>query len=490
MPVFLQYICRAPLVTPLVAAALALTGCAAVPDLGPRRAPIAPAAVAASQSMPADASARWPVEEWWRGYGDPQLAALIEEGLRASPDVAAALARYRRAGGLAQQAGAAALPSLDVQGDTSLEKQSYNNGFPREFLPQGWQDTGQLAAALNFDLDLWGRNRAALSAAKSERRAAAIEASQARLLLATGIAAAYVDFARLHAERDIRATELEGFERAHTLIAERLANGLENRGTLRQGDSEVARVRVALGAVDEAIALRRHQIAALLGAGPDRALTIARPALPGLRSDALPADVTTALVAQRPDLAAARERVEAASGRIQVARAQFFPAIRLSALFGVQSLGLDQLFDGGSTFGTVGPVLSLPVFRGGALQGQYRVSRADYDAAVADYDRAVLGAYQQVADAVTTRAKTRERLVEARAGLAAAKDSLRIALLRYEGGLSNYLAVLEVHDRMLLVELSTNALEAQARSADIALIRALGGGFAGEGAPLEDKSHG
>lgn len=473
-----------------LAALLALAGCAAVPDLGPKPAPIAPAEVAADQSLASQVAGGWPAEDWWQGYGDPQLTALIEEGLRNSPDVAAATARYRRASGLARQAGAAMLPSLDVQGDASLEKQSYNNGFPREFLPQGWQDTGQLAGAFNFDLDLWGRNRAGLAAAASEQRAAAVEARQARLMLATGIASAYADLARLHVERDIRAAELEGYIETQHLIRDRNANGLETRGTLRQADAEVANARVALNAGEEAIALRRNQIAALIGAGPDRGLAIIRPKLPEAGPGGLPADVTTNLVGRRPDVVAARERVEAAASRIRVARADFFPALRLSALFGVQSLGLENLFKSGSDFGSVGPAFTLPVFHGGELQGRYRVSRADYDAAVADYDRTVLGAYQQVADAVTISRKVNERLADARSALAASEDAYKVARLRYEGGLSNYLDVLVVHDRLLQVRLAVAGLEGAARSADIALIRALGGGFAGEGDASKDNSHG
>ena len=125
----------------------------------------------------------------------------------------------------------------------------------------------------------------------------------------------------------------------------------------------------------------------------------------------------------------------------------------------------------------MGPAASLPIFQGGALQGRYRARRAEYDAAVADYDRAVLGAYRQAADAVTSARKTRERLVDARAALAASEDAYAIAQARYEGGLSSYLDVLAVQDRLLRARLAVVDLDAALRGADIALISALGGGF-------------
>jgi NodT family efflux transporter outer membrane factor (OMF) lipoprotein len=458
-------------------AALFLAGCVGAPELGPKPVPLAADSIAASRSLSADPAGRWPTDAWWRDYGDSQLATLIAEGLDNSPDVAAAAARFRRASGMALEAGAPMLPQLDVRGEATGEKQSYNNGFPKEFLPKGWKDHGQVAANLGFDLDLWGRNRAAYAAATSEAQAAALDARQARLMLSTGIALAYFDLGRLIAERDVRKAALDVRTTTRKLVDNRMANGLETRGSLRQADAGVATARAELTGAEQAVALRRNQIAALIGAGPDRGLDIAPPALDVPPQSGLPAGVTTDLIGRRPDIAAARERVEAAASRIKVARADFFPAIRLNALIGLQSLGLDTLFEKDSTFGSAGPAISLPIFHGGALKGRYTAARGTYDEAVADYDRTVLTAYQQVADAVTGQRLVGQRLEDARAALTASEEAYKIARLRYEGGLSNYLEVLTVEDRLLQARLAVAALDAEARSLDIGLIRALGGGF-------------
>lgn len=468
----------------LLSSALALTallaGCAAVPDLGPKPVPRSPDSIAASQSLAATSSAQWPTEGWWSAFGDPQLDALIQEGLAQSPDVAIAMARLRRAGGAAQQAGAATLPSLDVNGQAGYNRQSLNMGYPPEFrnmLPQGWQESGQVAANLSFDLDLWGKNRAALAAATSEQRAAAIDAQQARLMLSTSIASAYFELARLQAERDVRAKALDVRTASRKLVSDRQANGLDTRGSLRSSDAEVANAKVALSEVEQSISARRNQIAALLGAGPDRGLTIAPPALSADPASALPEGVTTDLIGRRPDIAAARERAEAAASRIKVAHADFFPSLRLSALVGVQSLGFGNLIENDSIYGNAGPAISLPIFHGGSIQGGYKVARANYDEAVATYDKTVVGAYQDVADAVTSQRAVAQRLIDARAALKASEDAYAIAQGRYRGGLSNYLDVLTVEDRVLGARLAVAGLEAAARSANLALIRALGGGF-------------
>lgn len=479
---------------------LLVAGCAAVPNLGAKPEPLAPAAIAASKSLPGTSDAQWPVEGWWQAYGDQQLDALIAEGLAHAPDVAAAEARLARAAAMAQQAGAAQYPRLDVEGRAGEQRNSTNLGYPPQFeslLPHGWRDVGQVSANLGFDLDLWGKNRAALAAATSERRAAALDAQQARLVLAIAITSAYVDLARLEAERAVRAGELETATAARRLLGERQANGLETKGAVAVTDVDLAEARIGLSAAEEAVTLRRHQLAALVGAGPDRGLAITAPqlAVPGVRG--IPDAVTTDLVGRRPDIAAARERVEAAASRIKVARADFFPALRLSAMFGLQSVGLDTLIDKNSQTGFVGPAFSLPIFHGGELSGRYRGARADYDAAVAAYNAAVLTGYREAADALTTSRLVGQRLADARLARDAAEAGFREINLRYKAGLVTWLDVLQVQDRLLRAQLAVAQLEQAARNADIGLVRALGGGFLPAGAPaaettasMKDPAHG
>lgn len=480
----------APAKTIALALAFALAGCAAVPDLGPAPAIRTAASVAAGQSFASGVDTEWPAGDWWHGLGDPQLVTLIEEGLRGSPDARAAAARFRRAVGMAQAAGAPLLPQASIDASAALEKQSRNVGIPPQFVPRGWQDVGQVGLNLSFDVDVWGRNRAALAAATSEAEAARIEQAQAALMLTTAIAAAYADLARLHAEHDVLTAAVDLRRATGKLVSDRVTSGLDTRGEQKQAEAAIPQARAELAAIDESIALTRNQIAALIGAGPDRGLAITRPALHAANGSGLPAQLTTELIGRRPDIAAARARVEAAASRIRVARADFYPAIRLSALAGVQSLGLSNLTDSGSTFANVGPAISLPLFRGGALGGRYRSARADYDAAVAAYDGTILTAYREVADAVSGRRATSERLALSRQALAASEEAHAIARKRYEGGLSTYLDVLIAEERLLQARRAVAALDSRTHAADILLIRALGGGFSAESQPIakDDKN--
>ena len=314
-----QRLRRAPLLVPL----LLSSACLSVPDLGPRPEPRAPESFAATfDAMVAD----WPAERWWENYGDPQLATLIGEALAGSPTMAVAEARVRRARANAQQAGAALQPSIDATASGGVLQASENLGLP---VAQGWQDFGQVALGLTFDLDLWGRNRANLRAALSEADAARADATYARLTLSTAIAASYADLARLAAVRDTASTNLRIREDTLRMMREREAQGLENRAVVARAESNRATAAADLAAVDEQIELIRNAIAALVGQGPDRGRAISLPVAARLNAFGLPAGLGIDIVGRRPDIVAARLRAEAQGQRIRAARAEFYPNVRL-----------------------------------------------------------------------------------------------------------------------------------------------------------------
>jgi len=452
-----------------------LAGCAAVPDLGPAPVPAAPEALASTASF-ADAKGVWPAGGWWRSFGDAQLDALIDEGLKSSPDVAIAAARVRAADAMARQAGAALLPRVGAEGGAGGVQQSKNMGIPPAFVPDGIQDTGHVAATFAFDLDLWGRNRAALAAATSEAEAARVDEAQARLMLTTGIASAYADLAGYHAARDVANDAVRVRSASAALSAARARAEIENRAAERQAESRAASARADIAALDEAIAATRNRLAALVGAGPDRGQSIARPTLDHAMVG-LPPEAGIGLIGRRPDIVAGRLRAEAAAKRIDVARADFYPNISLSALVGLQSLGLSNLFSAGSEYGNGGAAISLPIFDGGRLQGRYRGSRADYDAAVATYDLTLVNALRDVADLVASRSANARQLAGRREARAAADEAAKLAGLRYRAGLSNQLEQLTAEDSLVALNRAVADLEARQLSLDIALIRALGGGY-------------
>jgi len=452
-----------------------LAACA--PNLGDKPVPRSAASLATTQSLP-NQGGQWPGDGWWKAYNDPQLDQLIAEGLAGSPDIAAAAARLARAQGLAQSAGAALGPSLGAEATGGKTKQSYNFGIPPDFVPKGWKDYGVANLKFGFDLDLWGKNRATLRAALSDREAARVEVAEARLTLASAIAASYADLARLYGERDVAEEALRIQMDTAGLVGNRVRSGLDNEGQRHQAEAAVPAARVDLNQLDEQITLTRNQLAALVGAGPDRALTIARPKLDALATLALPPSAGIDLVGRRPDIVAARARVEAAAQRIKAAHAAFYPDISLSGLVGLEALGFGNVLKSGSSYGNVGPALSLPIFDSGKRSGDYRVARADYDAAVANYDKTLIDALHDVANAVASRSALGSQSTDARASLADSQKAYEVARLRYKAGLSNYLDVLTAEQALIVARRRDADLSARAFALDVALVRALGGGYA------------
>lgn len=466
----------ARLILPPVTAALLLAGCAAVPNLGPAPQVRPAQAYAATSSFDAPA-AEWPADQWWKGYGDAQLDTLVDEALAGSPSLVQAQARVRAAQARAQQSRAALLPAAALNAQAGETKQSYNNGIPPAFVPEGYNDTGRATLDLSLDLDLWGKNRAALAAATSEAAAAEMDSAQARLVLTTSVVGAYAELSRAFAAEEAAAQAQANREATRKLVAQQVANGAANQGELKQAEAALASAEQELAASAEQVGLARDAIAALLGAGPDRGLTIARPAAPAARAFGLPSNLAADLLGRRPDIAAARLRAEAAAKHVDVARKSFYPNVNLAGFIGAQSLGLDMLTESGSDIGQAGLALSLPIFQGGRLSGAYRGARAEYDAAVAAYDATLTQALKEVADAAVSERALAVRLDAARLALAKGEEAYRIARVRYEGGLDPYTSVLTAENALILQRRAAADLESRALTLDAALVRALGGGF-------------
>lgn len=451
---------------------LSLVGCVAPsPDAG-----IRPRAVSGTASLTAPL-ADWPKAEWWRAYGDTQLDALIAEALVGSPDVAAADARLHRAQALARESEAAQRPSLNTNGAVGLTKQSYNNGIPPEFVPRGYNDTGRASLDFSWELDFWGKNRKAARAAGFEAQAVAADRAAAAMMLSTSVAASYAQLAQLFAERDVAVAAIKLRQETYKQVEQRVIGGLDTRADLKEAEAGIPSARGELAGTDEQIALNRHALAALLGAGPDRGDAIIRPPRARLAAFGLPPTLAMDLVGRKPEIVAARWRAEAAGQRIGVARAQFYPNVNLAAFVGLQSLGLSNLVAGGSDIGQVGPAISLPIFDGGRLKANLRGAEADYALAVAQYDGALTRALQDVADAAASSRALVARLSNAHAALAAEEDAYRLAQIRFNGGLANYQVVLIVEDKVLQRRRLVADLDGRAFTLDVALVRALGGGF-------------
>ncbi len=450
----------------------ALTACTTVPQ----SAPFAREPSRAKKVNPIDDATD---QAWWQGLGDQQIQGLMREAFNNSPTLAMAEARLNQAQAVVSQYRASGAPTVGVETDIHTVKQSYNNGFPREFLPQGYNDQGLVALNFNWELDFWGKNRAAIAAASSQAEAAQAETAQARLVLSTAIASTYIDLDRQYRERDLAERAVAIHQDSANLVQQKLNNGVSNQAELEQAKAGVYAAQSELTALDEQITLTQHALATLVGAAPERAATIARPKL-DLNTAAfakVPDQIDLNLIGRRPDIIAARWRAEAASAGIKQAHAAFYPNINLRGLIGFQALGLNSLFKDGSDFGQAGPALSLPLFDGGALKANLKSAEAGHAEAIASYNQDVLVALQQVADTLTSQNALEKRLGESQQALDAYEESYRLTKLRYEGGLTDYTSLLVSEQALISQRRVVTGLQSRALTLDVALVKALGGDF-------------
>ena len=417
----------------------------------------------------------WPENKWWTRYNDPQLNTLIEEAINDSPSLKAAEARLKGADGIAQQIGATRYIQSGVSLSASESKVSYQ--YQAYAAPKNWNDYGSATLNFGYDFDFWGKNKSAIAAATSDYLAEQAEVAAAKLMLSTALTQTYAELTRLYANRDTAITALDIRNKTVSLIQNRFNNGLETKGAVRQAEALRANSEAELFSIDESISLQKNALAALLGKGPDRALSISPPNIKLVAVFGLPKEAGVGLLGHRPDITASRWRAEAASKRIGIAKAQFYPDVSLSAFIGVQSFHLDNLTKAGNDAGSIGPALYLPLFTGGRLQGQLTTAEANYEEAVANYNNTLTQAFHDVADVVTSSKSLTARLEKTQDSVDAAQDAYQIANNRYRGGLATYLDVLTAEDVLLNSQKALVNLQSRAFSLDVALIHALGGGY-------------
>jgi NodT family efflux transporter outer membrane factor (OMF) lipoprotein len=458
-------------------AALTLTACVATPPTEPQVKEIAPSALGLTGAPAPHVAAAW-----WKSFRDPQVDRLAERLLAGNPSLQAALARMRGAQAQLSASQAADLPQLTLDGSEQRMLFSKNYVIPP---PYGgtWRWYGQVAANLTWNLDFWGKQAALIAKARRTAEAAALDAAAARLALSGAFAQGYIDLLLNYQNGDIARQAVAEREAILNITEGRFRAGLENASAMEQANALLATARADVMRFDAARDNDVHAIAALLGEGADSYADIARPA-PDLDAalplpESLPAD----LLARRPDILAARARVEAAIQGRAAAHADFYPDINIAALAGFQAIGLSNLLSGDSFTTGIGPAIHLPLFDAGRLKARYAAATAALDEAVADYNGAVVDAVKQAADAMTQVKSLAAQRQQRMAAAQSAARAFSLAQSRYKNGLSTQLPMLTAESTLLSARQALAAVVAQGAVQRVTLLLTLGGGLS------QDTSH-
>ncbi|HTV76958.1 MAG TPA: efflux transporter outer membrane subunit [Steroidobacteraceae bacterium] len=455
-----------------------LGACASTHQLRPEAAAVTPGHLQAGASLAGTTidAAAWPQAQWWTAYGDPQLDALIDAALAGNPGLRVAEARTRAA--LAQVAAidSSRYPDADLSAQAVRGRFSEHGLFPPP-LAGAWDTLAQLTATLSWQVDFWGKNKAAYESAVGAERAAAVDAQAARLTLAANVAHVYARLQEQSLQLNVARDTLRQREQVLNLTRDRNAAGLDSRLELTQAQAALPAAREQIDALEESATLTRHVLAALTGAGPDRALGIREPAAPLIAPPVLPSSVPAELLGHRPDLVAQRWRVEAASQGIREARAEFYPNVDLIAFIGLQNLGSTNFFSAANRQYGLAPAVSLPLFDAGKRRANLAAQDAQYDIAVEQYNQTVTEALREVVDALTSIDSLGRQRAEQRDALASAQEAYDLSVLRYREGVGNYLQVLSAESQLLNQRGLEAHLQARAFDLSVDLVQSLGGGY-------------
>ncbi len=455
----------------LSAMSLALAACVTAPSETPKAQPLSDTqlGLGAQTSVIADAA-------WWRAYGDPQLDRLMQQAFADNPTLAEALARVRVAQQLDVVAGSRLYPSIDFNASETRGKLSGQDLVPPPYAGHvGWE--GSQGLNLSWDLDFWGRQADLLKQSRAETTATGLDAAGARLAITGAVLRSYIELDRQYALADVAERTAKQREEILGITKKRVAAGLDTNVELRQAAGAVPDAEVQLRQARYEQDLALHRLAALTAHGADAYAAIQRPALDQQAELKLPEALPADLLGRRPDVLAARARVDAATAGQAAAKAAFYPDVNLTAAAGTAALGFGRLFQADSGTYGAGPAIHLPLFNAGRLKAEYRAAGAEIDAGVAAYDATVLNAVREVSDQLSAIDALREQIAKQQQALEDAEVAYALASERYEAGLASYLTVLNAETQLLNERRQRVDLVASLATARISLQLAVGGSF-------------
>jgi multidrug efflux system outer membrane protein len=426
---------------------------------------------------------------WWRSFGDAQLAGLIERALAANLDVEMAAARIREARALERGAGAGALPQIGAETSVTRQRISENaipappgagggggSGFG---LPGQEFTTWRAGFDAAWEVDLFGRTRRGVEAARARTGAAVWNRRDAEVTVAAEVAAAYLRLRTLQARIANAGAELDRQQRFERLVAARARGGLVTGQDLASQGSERAAAASAIPALQAQVKGEIHALGVLVGATPDALAKDLAPAAAMPSPPPIPAGLPSELLRRRPDIRAAERQLAAATADIGVAVADLYPRISLTAAPALVSTALGSLLDWGSRSFTAAAAIDWPIFDGGRRRAQVAATNARQEQAMIAYRKAVLAALQDVEDALSRIDGGRRQLAELQGARASAARAEGIARTRYGGGLVTLSDVLQAQARRLQLEGQMIETRGALARDTVALAKALGGGWPG-----------
>lgn len=413
-------------------------------------------------------------EQWWELYQDPQLNALMLHLNSANQTIQQAEAQYRQAKALVQSARAGYFPNVGIGASAIRSQRSANLSSSKSSSSSAAWDF-QLPVDLTWELDLWGRIRRSVEAGEASAAASADDLAAVRLSMQASLAATYFQLRSLEAQLVVFEETVASYRKYRDLTSNRYASGIVAKSDLLQAETQLKTTEAQAVDLELQRAQLEHALAVLVGV-PASQFSLVRDSQLEL-PPAIPAALPSALLEKRPDVAAAERRMAAANAQIGVARAAWFPTVRLSATAGLESSSISNWLTWPSRFWSMGPSVSQTLFDGGLRSAQSEQARAAYDATVAAYRQTVLTSFQEVEDNLAAlRLLEQEAQVQDEA-VKAASQTTTVVTNQYRAGVVGYLNVITAQTTELNNRKTALGILGRRLVASVQLIKAVGGGW-------------
>jgi outer membrane protein, multidrug efflux system len=412
----------------------------------------------------------WPDADWWHGFGSAQLDQLIADAQRSNDDLAAAIARVREADAQARIAGAPLLPSLDLGATATRERAQVTGVGPEVY------NVFNPALSASYEIDFWGKNRAAHQSATAAALASRYDQQTVALTVISSVATTYFQVLELRERIDVTQENLASDQKVLDGLKLEQSVGTATGLDVAQQETAVITLNATIPLLQQQLRQATYALAVLVGKTPE-ALELQPGSLAALISLPLEAGMPSELLERRPDVAEAEQQLIAANADITVARAALFPSIMLTASGGYQSAALATLVNPVNRVyaGTAG--LTQPIFHGGALRGQVTYSKARYDELLSMYHKTVLTAFSNADGSLVAVRQTAEQQQRQQAAVAAARRAYDYAIAQMAAGTINILTVLNTENALFTARDTQVQVEYAHLQALVGLYTALGGGW-------------
>ena len=429
-----------------------------------------PAAYDGASRHAAVAEAAVPKLDWWRSFHSRELTRIVEQARAANLDIAAAIARIVQADAQARVAGAPLLPGIDLNGSATRARSSASTGSGTE------RDVLTASLSASYEIDFWGKNRAALRAA--EESATASRFDREVVGLSTVVSAANAYFQVLAAQDRLRVARnnLKSATDVLKLIKDRLNAGTASQLDVAQQESVVYTQRAAIPPLQQTLKQNRTALAILIARSPE-SVHVRGGSLNAIRIPRVTPGLPSELLAQRPDIRRAEANLAAANANVYNARAQMLPSIKLTGEGGYQSMVLKTLLRPESAFYTLTSGLTQPIFEAGKLQGNLDLQKGKQDELLQTYRKTVISAFGDVENALDAIRQTalRERLQ--RQVVASSRQAFNISQQRFREGTIDLVTLLQTQQTLYSAEDTLAQARLAHVQAIVSLYQALGGGW-------------